>query len=1549
MALEPGGYSDKFGNRYEGRWTAKQLLRVLNEDLRSLTVESVSNADDGADLVVVLPSGARQAHQCKLRNLSKGSWSLADLNSRGVLAQLRRHLDANESHEFAFVSAIPSPILHDISTSARNSSGDPEEFVEKQIQLIGEDRRKAFAQFCEYLQLDPTTSHGRTLALSYLSRLFIENWPDTTSSRSDLNGFAQMLVSGSPSVVVALLADFAYERLRQTIDAQAVWQFLESRGHSPRRLVLDERVLPAARTLQDQFFGSIRPDLIAGEIIPRRESAKVLDALSDAGVVILHGAPGGGKTSVLFEVAQHLVNQNTAVLPVRLDRRVPRDTPKAFGATLGLPESPVLCLASLAGDRTGVLILDQLDALRWTSSHSLNALEVCRSLVDEVRQLRRIGKRISVVLACRTYDLRNDPEIQRWIRAANEADDEIVEIAVEPLTVEEVMAVFTEISPGARRPSDRQLKILASPQHLAMWASIEPERRPYEFQNRVQIMRAYWTSRLRELQRMGHAEPDVRSGLSAIVDYMDRQGTVAAPASIVQNQGLLDSLRAVGLLRTEVGQLSFSHQSYLDYLVATRVVSQLHTANDDILAWLGEPSSQTLFRREQLRQALCLLSEESPQLFHTTVERILNSCEVRFHLKHLSLEVLGLLEDPGDELQQMLLELANNPDWGEHIFGTVYLGNAPYVKWLIDKGHMEEWLNSDDKCSSALWICRTAPASTQDLVAELLLPFLDRGDKWPELVFRSLPWQVEDDSDAMFEMRLTLARRGIYREHISWDKIEHERVWRLLDAVVTSWTADDLPTDYIRGNPSSRREAFSNDDLQYLIAAIQKQPGIAWLSLIEHIRRLSPAFDEEGRRALELWLDGDRFQIRHGLESAPHALVSLCIEAGKCLAEVNGEQFWNETCLLRLDPSPILQFIFVEVYAILPESLADAAVEWVLDDLTRLTVGTGVHEVEWMPTARLFAVTSAHCSDAVFQRLEKTLVYYHSPDELRDAEYWLPSTRSGYFGDYWGRAQYFLLPALCQERCSVDTKGLIGVLTRKFDSYPQQRFISGSESRGGFVGSTISTESLNRISDKSWLAIVKNQNVSGRRGDWRRVLNGRIEESSVLQFSRQLATMAKQYPERFARLALSFTENVPSEYKAAILEALQETEGKDIPNSIKAEWTPASIASVEAVLANFGTDANETYASQYCWLMCHRADEAWSPASLEKLRDYATNHPVPKPGMLQIWPANVGPDPRLASIDSLEDNTLNSVRSVAAIAIGEQMWNNAAHLATFRETVLQICDDPHPTVLVGAARMCVPILNIDKDFAIACFERIASHDLRAAASRHGTYFFNSGMQSHHEQLARVVRQMIKDDRDDVATRGACEVAARWLFNDFFVPEVESCMTGRASLRKGLAQIAVHFVAKPEYIEKCQRIIRSLQDDEDKEVRQIIARVAHDASILAIPGGIKLMSSFIGSRAFQDDPDAILYALSEYSGDLVPFSGVLFSICDQLVGPLRDASRDPRTSVMNDVSQFVPILLRLYEQAEDAAHVEVASRCLDCLDAMFGQRIGVTREIAQLIG
>lgn len=1004
MALEPGGYADKIGNRYEGRWVVRQLLRLLTEDLQSVQCEPVGDEERGVDLWVERPDGVRVAQQCKIRNGSYHIWTVADLKRRGILSAMKEHLDRDDQTEFELVTSVPFPVLHDVCKSARRSTGDPESFYKDQIQAVGEDRRKVFRQFCESVELDSEATSDRATAYSYLRRLFVELWPDTVTTREDLLDQARMLVVGDPSVVVAVLADMATDRMRQIIDASTVWEFLQSHDLHPRRLPQDARILPAILDLQQRFMDSISPDLIGGKLIPREETEIVLEALKSRTIVAVHGNPGQGKSGVLYELAERMRAKNITFLPIRLDRQVPKNNPQQFGLDLGLPESPVACLHAVAKQRPCVLILDQLDALRWTSRHSLNALEVCKALVREVRGHRALGVNISVVLACRTYDLENDPEIKRWIASEKARDASVAEVQVGPLKPEAIDKAAKACGQDVSSLSKRQKQILESPQHFAMWLKIVAANGAFEFRNRVQLMREYWNDRIRDMRSHGVAELGARNVLDSIIAFMEQHSVLIAPQSIVSDIESLDALRATGVLRASQGQISFTHQSYLDYQIASRVVREIHTAGKSIVSWLGPCAKQSLFRREQLRQALSLLGDESPAEFLATVRELLDSAEVRFHLKHLCLEVVGQIEAPGDELASFLISLMRDEDWKEHVVATVFRGHAVFVRQLIDRGEIAKWLRLDEQRDAALWLLRSVAEMIPDEVTKVVRPYADIDDRWRERVLACLAWNVEDDSDSMFALRLQLARDGVCREYVAWNHLAVDRRLHLLEAVLKSSSPESFRDHHRGSRHKSRAEHWSDADIAALSEAVREDPDRAWAMMSAQIGRLAVRSDDD-TGTLSNWLDSDREDSRQGMPGLPFGLTSLAREAGRILARRDGGVFWANTSSLRNHDSPVIQNLLTSVYEAMSASQADNTIEWLIAEPARFSLGTGQYEPKWMPARRLVAALSTNCSREMFEQLENAIHAYHSPTEMRDAEYWLATWKRGYFGDYWGQCR----------------------------------------------------------------------------------------------------------------------------------------------------------------------------------------------------------------------------------------------------------------------------------------------------------------------------------------------------------------------------------------------------------------------------------------------------------------------------------------------------------------------------------------------------------------
>jgi hypothetical protein len=596
----------------------------------------------------------------------------------------------------------------------------------------------------------------------------------------------------------------------------------------------------------------------------------------------------------------------------------------------------------------------------------------------------------------------------------------------------------------------------------------------------------------------------------------------------------------------------------------------------------------------------------------------------------------------------------------------------------------------------------------------------------------------------------------------------------------------------------------------------------------------------------------------------------------------------------------------------------------------------------------LLQTQSPHCSEILFTELEKAITHYHAPEEKELAQYYLPSWKEGYFGEYWGMAQYFLLPALCEKRRSKNTDSLIGVLKRKFGHYTEDYFLSGRLGTGGGVGSPLPSDRLHQISDRAWLSIINNKSIPEASSiKWKQIAPDRVAESSIRHFAHDLGVVAKRYPERFARLALRFPPDVHPLYLAAILDGVKTTKPENIPEQEKASWQPARIETIEAILDKYPSGDDQRVALDFCWLLRKRPAENWSDNAISRLLDYAINHPDPEAGKLNVY-SDRSSDEATTTIETLVTNAINCVRGVAAAAIGALLWEHPAWLSRFQPALEHLVNDPHPAVRIGTLEASMPLLNMDKDLAVSLFLQACKDDLRVAACCYAVYYFNSCLPSHADVLSPVVLQMFGSDIDEIAEEGAREICARWLFHGLFETELNKCGLGSSAHRKGIAQVASHFITKNDYTERCKELLLPLFDDTDADVRHKITRTFHNnVELLKLPGIQPFIQSFIRSQTFRDNPTGILFSFEEFPEPLVPFADSIFVICEEFTGPLAEFSRGLSQGITHNVSQVVSLLLRLYDQAKEY-HPAIAAKCLDAWDVLFEKRIGQTREMTRAI-
>lgn len=1544
MAFEPGGISEKLGNRYEGRWVAKQLLRLLNEEILSVTVELIGPEEQGVDLLVVKKDSVHQLQQCKARYGNQNSWSLKALVTRGIFGHLRNHLSSNPLQEFVLVSSIPAQPLVDICDSARNSNENPQDFYKYQIQAIGKQRHDAFSEFCAALGLKLDQTEGLATTFNYLKRTYIELFPDDRNTWSDLLTWAGFLLTGEPETAIDVLLAYAenHFKYRKPIYADELRVHLaEHHMINSKDLSHDSRIAPAVEELGRQFSESIRPGLIQGEIIPREETQQIIECIGSCQDVVLHGAAGYGKSGILYELSEHLNQTRIPFLTVRLDRRIPDKTAKRFGEEMGLPESPVYSLAGLAAGRKSVLILDQLDAIRWTAAHSSVAMDVCKELVRQKRSLRKQGKNIIIVFACRTFDLEHDQEIKRLL--ADEKDQSFTKIAVKELSDEQLN---TKLGSTFGILTGAQKRILACPHNLAIWMELSKNGSTPSFHSATDLMRLFWANRRQAIQeKTGITPVEVDAFLQPILDYTESRGEISIPSSLTSaNLHIRDVLISYGIFQPITSRISFCHQRYLDHLIAERLLRQVHTGKGSVLSWLGPKEKQSLIRREQLRQVLAMLSEEAPPDFLAHARELLESAEVRFHLKHLILEVIGLLKEIDENVGKYCHELMDVTYWQEHILETVFWGHSPWILCLLESGKMSEWLSSQEelKVNKALWLLRSVAEHIPDQVTETLYAYLDREGDWPKRILNAICWKEIDDSEQMFEMRLQLTRMGHVKDFVDWKPYCARyplRAIRLIEAVMSTWHIDDKQTSTCQ---KGRLERWIDEDIQALKGAAKQFPVQTWDLLLSHVKRLTSVVNAGPYEPkLERWHDS-RFDRKD--EDIARGSVKLVISAGQAIATKQPDELTMRVRSLAKSISPIIQEIIISAYTYLPKTHADIGIDWLLGDPLRFRVGSGYQEPEWMPAVRLVKALSPYCSEVVFRTLEDTIFHYHAPNEKQDAEYYLQGWLSGY---YWGKTQYFLLPALDEKRIRKTTADLIRVLERKFGKYPKERFKKGGVGSGGWVGSKLD-KNLVKISKNAWIQIVSSGKVA-KEGNhkWIQVGPDHVVTSSIRQFAGSLARISKRFPERFGQLALRFPETVDPRYVSAIIESFsQKQPDTNLSEDEKKSWQPAGVETIEAVLAKFHSGDDRDIAMSFCRLIEVRADQNWSDQVITRLVQYAMIHPDLPAGKLNLHCDKSSGE---ASVEVLFQNTINCVRGVAAGAIGSLLWAENGRLEQLKPGIEALVQDPHPAVRMAAIEAIEPVLNIDRDLAVHWFCIACEDDLRIAASPRALLFFNYIIPSHIEQVAPVIQQMMASPLEDVALEGACQVTARWLFHGFFVDELTECQEGNVAQRKGVATVAAQLLHDRKYAMKCRNLLRCYINDVDKEVRDALRKMFRNNELnIDDPDHQAFFQEYIKSKAFADSPDNFVRLFADYPGKLIPLSESIFSVCEEFATTLKEKSRDISSRYPHTAKEMLPILLRLYEQALGEGNKQMADRCLNIWDILFENRVGRAIELTRSI-
>jgi hypothetical protein len=1481
VSPRPGGEADKFGNRYEGAWTVRQILLVLHGVAESITVEPAGDLAEGVEFVLRM-NGVDEVHQLKRQNRLINSWSVDSLNSVGVWQHAKRHIDAGR--RYRFVSSIPGRVPQELADFARRSSS-VDDFIRNWLGNV--QLREAFDE------LSGSKIFGSVdVAWKVLGRFEIE-WPDERNLLLDNGVVASMLLAGAAGPLAAVgLGDLVQHNLGRLLDRPALINLLTLYGLSLRTFDASPEPRDRVRAVTESWVAHTEQVLLQ-PVIERPEIAEVAaSCAASVGPVLISGAAGGGKTAVVLGVVQRACAAGQAVLAFRLDRLRPITSTTDLGEQLGIGMSPVAALRQVAGDDPALLLVDQLDAVSLVSGRMQNSFDTVADLLREAASFPNV----QVLTCCRRFDIENDARL----RGLAEGQD-VTHFEIGPLTEPQLDEAVLKLGIDPSTLQARERKILRTPVHLVMFAEVARDLGASALQSLTHLFDVYWGAKRRQVL---DRRPGTRFGsvLFAVADAISQRQRLSVSLDVLDADDMgadAEVLISEQVLVKDGNQVAFFHEAFFDYVYARQWAASGRTVLQFVTS-----TRQELFRRSQLRQILSYVRGSEPDRFLTETMEMLRSPAVRVHLKEMALAVIGAVDDPTSAEAAALVEFAlTNASCGHRVWAHVH--SAPYIYRFTEAGLMDAWLDgSESEQARAVNLLASEVQAAPDRTAALLAARVG-APSYPTWLRHLTRFANLEDSRALFDLLLDGVRAGLFDgfEHDLWLSVHN------LGARRPTWAVHLLQAFYV-----DRPAAFARDDSggiadlgnrdyqasRVVAAAAKGAPAELVEAMLPYVLKVASLTEyARGERPL-----GDRhFSHRFTIEPSERDDIEDALTHGLDHAlrqRVAADFVAIEPILhtLAADKHEVAQWLLYRSLCIVPEQAAEWAANLLLEGEFRLFCGYA-SDAMWT-TRELVRAISPLVPDDTFAALEARFSNLRFSWERR------PS----------GFSAFRLLSGLDEARLSPRGRARLGELRRKFG---MQEPSAPRGIEGGSIESPIPPANAAKMSDEQWLrALAK---YSTQREPLSDLTGGAHELSSVLKQE------VLKDPARFARLALRFDASTNPSYPYAVLTGIGE-----------ADDPPPQEVALAAVrhLANLGHEETDRWLG---WAL--RPYMKTAPLEVAELVRDRVLHPS---DLANDAYATWDHEDEAHGIDNLRTAGINSrlgslAETLADLLIFDVDGGRTTAVMPALDHLVSVESQP---VLCCAARLVATVVRHDRLAARRAFERIlAGAQDQLLATRYVVRLTVLFGPEDPDRFVDIVGQLGRS-RFPAARRQAGALAAlaatEWDYDEPLT--ILSNYASDADVRAGAAELAAHRLDVTQNRRRLEDLLVRAFDDPEEVVRKEAAEVAGALRGRRLKDYEELLLRLIGSRAFVLALPQLVFTI-EHAADYA--DPIAIRCAQRFVEVLGKEAGDIRSGAAGDAHQVAELIVRGLAQARDATTTDALLDVLDAL-LLLGV-YGVERSIA----
>lgn len=750
MPYEIGGRADKRGNSYEIDCIIYEMLKVLDEKNYSVCIEPLGTDEIGTDILITNFDGQKEHQQCKARNASKEYWDISDLKEKNIFSTWKVHLDRDCFRKVALVSPIACTFLSDLHDRASNTNGKTEDFYSTQIMKNSKPFREFYEKFCTEMRLNSNENDGIFKSIDYLRRIFYKQISEY-ELKELINQYIQFLFSTKVETVYNAFVSFI---VKEDILGQELTQIILTTYFQKQEIIFrlkdnDERIIPRIQEINQEYRENFNP-LLSG-FVHRKVFDDCIEAITNEKSIIISGNAGYGKSACTEAILNYCEEKKIPHIAIKLDRRIPHRNCEVWGHSLGFPSSIAYSIHWVSRNENAVIILDQLDALRWTQANSIEALTVCMELIRQVEYLNHErNKKIIIVFVCRTYDLENDNNINSLFKKQDTLKIVWKTIRVDVFEDDEVKEI---IGKNYENFLPKLKNLLRTPSNLYIWQHLDKNEVYESCLTTSHLINNWFEQICRKSKMAGLEEKTVNEAIKNIVVFLDKTGRLYIPKQISNiGEAELDYLISSEIIILQNNKLSFVHQSILDYFISLSM-SEKYFNKQSIEEIIGEKGKQDPKRRYQIQMFLQNILELDSSDFLLIGEKMLFSNNVRYYVKYIFYEILRQIEEPDENITQFILTNYENNIFGNYLMDNAIFGKKQYISILMAHGILEQWY-LENKKNIVFNLLYSITPNFDDKIISFIKKYAFKNINDDKQFMRCFIHDITEESEEMFELRM---------------------------------------------------------------------------------------------------------------------------------------------------------------------------------------------------------------------------------------------------------------------------------------------------------------------------------------------------------------------------------------------------------------------------------------------------------------------------------------------------------------------------------------------------------------------------------------------------------------------------------------------------------------------------------------------------------------------------------------------------------------------------------------------------------------------------